>query len=717
MTDHKTKTELLSPAGDYETFIGAVNAGADAVYLAGQSFGARAYANNFNEEELIRALEYAHLHNCKIYLTLNTLVKEREFGAIYDFLRPLYENGLDGIIVQDIGVMRYIRAMFPNLPLHVSTQAAIANAESAIVYRELGAVRIVPARELSLSEIRSMKQETGLEIETFIHGAICYCYSGLCLFSSILGGRSGNRGRCAQPCRLPYRHKSGNGDQYLLSLKDMCSIELLKEILDAGIDSLKIEGRMKSPEYSAGVTGIYRKYLDRYYDDPTNSLPIERNDMDTLRSLYVRKSIQDGYYHKRNGRDMITLNDPSYLPPDEVVCNRVREQYLERTMKIDIQMAIYLTTDCESILVLTEPVSGISVTVSGELVQEALNNPVTEDMIRKQILKLGNTNFNCTDLTVEMSDNCYIGVKSLNELRRTGKEQLEEELLATFRRVDMLGSDVTLLPESEHITDDISQISVLCTTMEQWNICQETDGISRIYLDYLLYMKMYENGFKCQDVEIYVALPHILRQDKMNIFKRLADQIAADERVSGVLVRDHGQMHFLRHTYGDNMNYVSDTNLYAMNRCAIAGLYDMGYTEYTYPYELNKHELKELKNTDGEMIVYSHIPLMISANCIRKTMNECDGSFSGTTITDRQNKKMEVRTCCDHCYNVIYNSIPYSLNSRMSELRSISLNKYRIEFYKESDAEVRDVLNAFLTGSKTETVADYTTGHFNRGIQ
>lgn len=258
--------ELLSPAGNYESFLGAINAGADAVYLGGTKFGARAYADNFTEEEICKAIFYAHLFQKKVYLTVNTLMKNPEMDELYDYLSPFYEAGLDGVIVQDLGVFMFIREHFPHLALHVSTQMTITGVNGAKLLKELGAERIVPARELSLEEIIKMKQETGLEIETFIHGAMCYCYSGQCLFSSILGGRSGNRGRCAGPCRLPYQIGTDkkNDVEYPLSLKDMCTLEILPDLIEAGIDSFKIEGRMKKPEYAAGVTSIYRKYIDLY---------------------------------------------------------------------------------------------------------------------------------------------------------------------------------------------------------------------------------------------------------------------------------------------------------------------------------------------------------------------------------------------------------------------------------------------------------------------
>ena len=266
-----TKTiELLAPAGSAETARAAILAGADAVYIGGTRFGARAYADNPMQDELLDLLDYFHLREKKLYLTINTLLKEQEITQeLYTYLAPLYAAGLDAVIVQDPGVMQFVLREFPDMAVHASTQMTITGPSGARMLEKCGVTRVVTARELSLDEISAIRKATHLEIESFVHGALCYCYSGRCLFSSMLGGRSGNRGRCAQPCRLPYevwqdgKKLSRPEESYVLSPKDMCTIALLPEILAAGVTSLKIEGRMKKPEYTAGVVSVYRKYLDQ----------------------------------------------------------------------------------------------------------------------------------------------------------------------------------------------------------------------------------------------------------------------------------------------------------------------------------------------------------------------------------------------------------------------------------------------------------------------
>ena len=300
------QTELLAPAGSFESLRAAVNAGADAVYMGGSRFGARAYADNPDERGLCEAIRFAHLHGCDFYLTVNTLLKDRELLELGDFLLPYYESGLDAVIVQDLGVFSYIRERFPDLPIHASTQMTVLGADGAAFLKDQGASRIVTARELSLEEIRKIHETTDIEIESFVHGALCYCYSGQCLFSSMLGGRSGNRGRCAQPCRLPYQWKDGRQvlnrpeEAYLLSPKDMCTIEILPQILEAGVCSLKIEGRMKRPEYTAGVVRIYRKYLDLYLERGAKGYHVDPKDFEELKTLYSRGGFSRGFYEVRN---------------------------------------------------------------------------------------------------------------------------------------------------------------------------------------------------------------------------------------------------------------------------------------------------------------------------------------------------------------------------------------------------------------------------------
>lgn len=302
------KPEILAPAGSMEALKAAIHAGCDAVYMGGSRFGARAYAENPLEEEMVKAIQYCHLHGVKLYMTVNTLLKKKELETeLYAYLKPYYEAGLDAVIVQDMGVVRFVKKHFPGLSIHASTQMTLTQGISTEIFRDAPVTRIVPARELTLDELRQMREDTSLEIEVFVHGALCYCYSGQCLFSSMFGGRSGNRGRCAQPCRMPYEV---NGKRrYILSPKELCSLEDIGELIDAGIDSFKIEGRMKRPSYTAFVTAMYRKYVDLYcslgrdmYQEYIKKHDKEwQEDLRHLAELYNRNGFTDGYLKGKAG--------------------------------------------------------------------------------------------------------------------------------------------------------------------------------------------------------------------------------------------------------------------------------------------------------------------------------------------------------------------------------------------------------------------------------
>ena len=336
----KDRVEILAPAGSMECLKAAIAAGADAVYTGGALFGARAYAHNLTEEELLEAIDYVHLHGRRLYLTVNTLIKDREMEKqMYDYLLPYYRQGLDAVIVQDIGLFRFIRKHFPDLPIHASTQMTLTGVDGAKFLEKEGAQRIVTSRELSMAEVKKIADETELEIESFVHGALCYCYSGQCLFSSFIGGRSGNRGQCAQPCRLLYRTPEAKRPQYLLSLKDICTLELIPEMIESGIYSFKIEGRMKKPEYAAAVAFQYRKYADlylKYYEEcPAEEDPaayamkkyrVREEDRQMLLDLYNRGGFHTGYYHTQNGREMISLNRPTHagVPAVKVLAKKGR---------------------------------------------------------------------------------------------------------------------------------------------------------------------------------------------------------------------------------------------------------------------------------------------------------------------------------------------------------------------------------------------------------
>ena len=542
------KVELLAPAGNYDSFIGAINAGADAVYVGGEKFSARAYADNFDTETLCECIKYAHLFGRKVYLTLNTLIKESEFSEIFEYVSPFYYAGLDGVIIQDLGVLKFLREHFPNMELHASTQMAVTGPKFVSLCKELGISRVVPARELSLKELKEIR-DAGIEVECFIHGAMCYCYSGMCLMSSILGGRSGNRGKCAQPCRLPY-HVSANDlsrkDSYTLSLKDMCTIEHIPALIEAGMDSFKIEGRMKRAEYAAGVTALYRKYIDQYYKNSERKITVSQKDKHILESLYMRSELHDGYLYKHNGKEMVTNDAPSYSGLEEEVLSDIRHKYLGYTQKIPVTAYGYFEAGQESSLTLCTDF-GVNVTVNGPVVDLAQKAPATEETIGKQLSKFGGTYFALEHSEVHVEGNVFVPNGVLNALRREAQEALEHAIIDYYfpgiasRKALEVETAKENVKEYINICENKTKLALLVKTREQFEVSLTHSVMQNIETLYLEDEAM-DAYLEVKDavpinVMVVYAMPYILRsKDTDRVCKYLSR--LADFGVYGILVRN-----------------------------------------------------------------------------------------------------------------------------------------------------------------------------------
>jgi U32 family peptidase len=431
--------EVLAPAGSYESLVAAVNAGADAVYMGASRFGARAYADNPDTDRFIDGLHYAHRYGAKVYMTVNTLFKNSELEELHDFLLPYYKEGVDAVLVQDLGALRLIREQFPDLPLHASTQMTVTDARSAAMAKKLGVCRVVPARELSLAEVRDIHEKVDVEIETFVYGALCYSYSGQCLMSSMIGGRSGNRGRCAQSCRLPYscRADGKTVEGKLLSMKDLNALAILPELAQAGICSFKIEGRMKSPRYTAGVTSIWRKYVDRYLKmtsektSPEN-WSVDPKDLVFLSDLFDRGGTTEGYYHQHNGRDMMAWEEKKEPGAKEALYAYLDEKYVDVIKTVDISgHAVFRLGEPSRIMV-----SGYdkSVTVTGDEPMAATGRPMEAADLDKQLRKTGGTPYRWKALDIDADAGIFVPVSRLNDLRRRALEAFEKEVQHDHQR-------------------------------------------------------------------------------------------------------------------------------------------------------------------------------------------------------------------------------------------------------------------------------------------
>lgn len=731
------KVELLAPAGSMEAFFGAVHAGADAIYLGGEQFGARAYAKNLTEDEILQAIDYAIMRNKKVYLTMNTLVKEREFDQIYPVLKPLYENGLQGIIIQDLGVLQYVKENFPDLELHASTQMTITSALGASFLHEQGVKRIVPARELSLSEIADIKQKVPVDIECFVHGAMCYCYSGQCLFSSMVGGRSGNRGRCAQPCRLPYQVLEdgkkifSQDENYVLSLKDMYTLPMIPKLIGAGIDSFKIEGRMKKPEYAAGVTSIYRKYLDIYYENPEkykqSMMSIKPEDEKKIQSLYIRSELMSGYYEKHNGKEMITLNKPTYEGTDEALFEDIRKQYIEAIDKKPVQAFVSLKKNLPSKLIITFENREGEVLVAeceGDTVEESINRPLMPEDVRKQIEKMGATDFYISDCNIEMDEHIFLNNKSLNSLRRTAVEILTKQITAPYQR----SLDAKINSTEKNIQnmkqDHELELEVLVSSQEQLQALISRDMIKNntilmIEVDLLIRNPQILTVLQESQLKFYIALPYIIRKNTWDQLATIKSFMEMD-CVDGIMIRNLEALQFLKEE-GISKKIMADRNLYTWNQSAET-FYRKNQIQYSAPLELNLHELAELKSRDMSVLVYGYIPFMISANCIKKTTTGCDKIEEELILTDRTNAELTVMNRCLFCYNVLYNSVPISLHQNIEELLKTGFYRFRLDFTKETGAETIQILSFFQTIQKDKKNKEktpyekYTKGHLKRGV-
>ena len=828
--------ELLAPAGSLEHLKAAVNAGADAVYMGGEKFGARAYAHNFSREDLIEALQFAHFHDRKLYLTVNTLMKERElFEELGDFLFPYYENGLDGVIVQDIGAVRFIRENFPGMEIHGSTQMTITDMHGAIAAKRMGMTRVVPARELSLQEIKQIKDKTGLDIEVFIHGALCYCYSGQCLLSSLYGGRSGNRGRCAQPCRLPYTLENIKGinanisqkGKYLLSPKDLCSLSMLPQLMELPVDSLKIEGRMKNVEYVAGVTSIYREYLDelaRDWEKRQEFCPKEE-DIHALEELYCRDGFTKGYWVKHNGQDMMSVVSPKNtgrkigkicsvsknkiqilyedtLHPKDILvipvsADRQEELVLTvpskcqdnpskkgritlnvpRTQALKTGMTVYRRKNAQlsehiekTILnkVIKYPVTGdITLKVGeplmlelfckeecafieGPIVEASAKRPVSREDILRQMNKTGNVPFTLMNFEINMEEACFLPMSVLKNIRQQGFALLEELLNQKGKRSERPAEDYPYNKGSifkEEDTDKSSQngssdFEEDRREPERIATVYNREQVERYYTDsffegiclpyeFFLPEDLAEIALKVkkENKKVYLSLPHVFRNDGSDDeVKKACVSFAWD----GIYVQNINEAEFLSQIKEGHIKMIAGASFYHWNSSAVEEtqqLYpQIGSREL--PMELSKRETEEMlialnKKEDSrkyfELLIYGRVPVMKSAQCLKKTAGCCNKTEERLYLKDKKGRRFPVTTHCRECYNLIWQGDPRNLIGE--ELGGISshVNRHRFDLFCLKEDEIEKMKKRYLEwkeGAFSESFEkEDREHHWNYGIE
>ena len=702
--------ELLAPAGSLEILKGVIESGADAVYVGGSMFGARAYANNFTEEELLEAIDFAHLRGVKVYLTVNTLIKNSEFSKLYDYMLPYYKRGLDAVIVQDIGVVKAIHEYFPSMEIHTSTQMTVTGADGVRFLSQFGVTRVVMAREVSLAEMKRIHEETGMELEAFVHGALCYSYSGQCLFSSILGGRSGNRGRCAQPCRLPYTVE-GKKDEYILSLKDMCGIKALDKLHDAGVYSLKIEGRMKQLEYACGVVKYYRSYID-------SKKPVSDADYDRIKALGNRCGFTDRYYFDHNGSDMVTYVKPNF------VSNAAEPSPEKRKLSIEGELVLREGEPGS----LTVKRGDVTYKASIEPVSAALKAPLDKKAAIDRINKTGDTDFEFSHIKAQIGENVFVPNGALNKLRRDAISGLCDKLLKKYYRNDARYADMSSMCElPEHVVKsdaahedgavNAKDYTAICSCMTraQLDTLIGYECFDVFYLDFDMYdrktlIQQFADDVKSltkRNKKVYLMLPTIFRADSSDYFVSIAKEL---DKVSfeGFVVKNYEELYLTENLF-TGKKVILDHNMYTFNDVSKSAFFEHGVSGDTVPLELNSKEIMHRNNIGSQMIVYGYYPLMTTANCVHKNTKGCDKKQKLIYLKDRYNKSFAVCNNCKECYNTIYNSLPTMLTKNIGKLKEAGIRSFRYSFTIETPKQIKAVMD--------DKVAEYTNGHYKRGVE
>ncbi len=828
------KPEILAPAGSMVALKAAFAAGADAVYMGGSSFGARAFADNPDKDEMVEAIRYAHLRGKRLYLTVNTLVKEQEFGALYEFLAPYYETGLDAAIVQDVGVLHFLSKEFPDLSLHASTQMTLTAPEGIRVFDDYPVTRLVPARELSLPEITEICKTSGKEVEIFVHGALCYCYSGQCLMSSMIGGRSGNRGRCAQPCRMEYESED-KGKKYWLSPKDLCGLSLLPELIRTGAASFKIEGRMKRPEYAAAVTAAYRKFTDLYlslgeagYQRHLQEHPnLLEEEAQRLADVYNRGGFTAGCFTVHNGKGLMSVHRPGHfgVPVGEVVAGGKGEAVIRLTKTVQPQDVLELRRETEkrsgepgyyeytlgtgakagdtikarllpklvskpgdavyrmkNAVLLSEledayvkqelrvPVTGtfyaktgevctLTVSAEGESIllpvafpeqkkelvtvceegfvcEKAGKLPATVEAVEKQLRKTGNEAFYFTELSVMLADDVFLPNGLLNELRRNALSALTEAIQERFLREEVQKKEELSRDGRKEKNRDVGDtkepfVDCVVSTKEQADTVAKEPKVRRIYLDFLGIASDavcdVAKTLKQSGKEVWFCFPRICRKDTLERFR--AEYALLRDSFDGYLIRNYETLSFVMEQEEHwKSKCVLDYNMYVMNREAMT-FYEklFGKTEgmFTAPVELSARELSGLGAEDMTLVVYGHLPLMVTAHCVKKTMGLCrnkKGTSSSEQVepyylTDRVGKRLPTVQNCKECYNLIYNPECLSLLTGGEEVKKLHPMAVRLDFTFEPESEVKRILNSAVGERMPVTGTGYTGGHLKRGVE
>lgn len=679
--------ELLAPAGTFECILAAVNSGADAVYFAGQSFGARSYAGNLTDDEICKAADFCHIRGAKCYVTVNTLVYDREYKELEKFIKVITKAGVDAAIIQDLGVLGLIREMSPDIELHGSTQMTVHSADGVKALEKMGVSRVVLSRELSGEEIRNIIKNTSAEAEVFVHGAMCMSYSGQCLFSSVIGGRSGNRGKCAQPCRLLY--SSGGEAKYYLSLKDMSLAEHIIELKKDGVTSLKIEGRMKGEAYVRNVVSTYRRLIDE------DRLP-SKEEVESLNRIFFRGGLTDGYYIGDKGPRMFAFDKPDnpYLKNVE---NNEKPQ--EKQIPVSIS-AVFEEGEKPHITI-----SGAGHTAEAfgdEEVQTAAKRPATKDGIITQLVKTGGTAFRAEDIEVALSQNAFVHVSVINELRRKGIAALEEKILNKHR--DKRLDEIKEIKKTNRKGRGIYTCSVL--DIEQYRTVREF-GFEHIYIP-LSVVEKYKDELSQNAERIVISLPVIIREPMRHQYReRLLRLKDAGFSKAEIMTIDALEI-------AEGFDVFGGYRMNITNSRALCEAASMGIEYLCLSAEMNLPQVRDIeKNIKTEIIAYGKLPLMITENCILKNMKKCPCNGRGE-MTDRTGATFPIVKDGDICRSVVLNSVPLYMGDRVEDLKNTGADYLRLMFTTEDKNECKEICVLYQKGGQAPGF-EYTRLHYLKG--
>ncbi len=686
--------ELLSPAGSYEALLAAVQNGADAVYMGLGGFNARRSARNFTDEDFARAADYCHERGVKVYLTLNTLLTDRELPEAAEVLKKASAWGVDAVLVQDWGLWQLARLVAPDQPLHASTQMSLHTLSGARLAAELGMERVVLARELPNRDVETICRGCGAEVEVFGHGALCMCYSGQCAMSAMIGGRSGNRGTCAQPCRLPYTVGKKTG--YLLSLKDNNLSPYLRQMEEMGVSCVKLEGRMKRPEYVAAVTGIYRRLLDeKRPPSPTEQTQLER--------AFSRSGFTDGYWTGRRGAKMFGMRPESARWPEDWFA-QVRKTYEggAENRPVAVDFTCRIAAGEEAALTAALP-DGRSVTVTGPVPEAARSRSLTEEELRTRLQKTGGTVFACRKTDISLEGGLMLSAGSINALRRDALAELRVLLTSMPQRRTF---DTPALPAAPAAYTGAPKLTASVTYAYQLT-AELARGVEYLYLPLALLGEIDLDEYAGY-TKLCAVLPRILRTEDEGKFREVLQE---HPQLTAVAVSNLGHLPIVD---GLGLEVRGDLGLNVFNSRALLLMQELGLESVTVSAELRHQQVRDLrKYIPCEAVVYGRLPLMVTENCPLRCSGQCSAG-SGGVLTDRTGARFPV--LCGHgCRPEIQNSRPLYLADK-PEWKKCGLRWARLRLTTETAEEALDILQRYQ-GSDFPAPAGFTRGLFYRGVE